>query len=45
MIKLLTFCGAILLLSACSNPVVDLKSPCVGAKDSPCDRRLVNNEV
>ncbi len=30
-------------LSACSNPHLDLKSPCVGAEGSPCDRRPVNN--
>jgi hypothetical protein len=29
-------------LGACSNRVEDLKSPCVGAADSPCDRRPVN---
>jgi PBP1b-binding outer membrane lipoprotein LpoB len=28
-----------LLLAACSNPTPDLKSPCVGGEDSPCDRR------
>ncbi|MDX1974996.1 MAG: hypothetical protein SFT92_04905 [Rickettsiales bacterium] len=30
------------LLSSCSNPMPDLKSPCVGAEGSPCDRRPVN---
>lgn len=30
------------VLGACSNPVEDLKSPCVGADDSPCVRRPVN---
>ncbi len=34
-----------LLLSACSNAVPDLKSPCVGGKDSPCDRRAPANQV
>lgn len=29
-------------LGACSNPVPDLKSPCVGTDDSPCVRRPVN---
>lgn len=29
--------------TACSNRNPDLKSPCVGAKDSPCDRRPVND--
>ena len=33
------------LLSACSNEVVDLKSPCVGAEGSPCDRRPVNGPL
>jgi len=33
-----------LLMSACTNPTVDLKSPCVGAKDSPCDRRAPVNQ-
>jgi len=33
-----------LLLAACSNPVVDLKSPCVGGKDSPCDKRPPINQ-
>lgn len=31
-----------LCLSACSTPTPDLKSPCVGAKHSPCDFRPVN---
>lgn len=40
----LIFLGALLaLLSGCSNPQVDLKSPCVGAEGSPCDRRPVND--
>jgi hypothetical protein len=30
-------------LSACSRPKPDLKSPCVGAEGSPCERRPVNN--
>lgn len=34
---------AMQLLAACSNPVQDLKSPCVGAEKSPCDRRPVND--
>lgn len=33
----------ILFLSSCSNEVVDLKSPCVGAEGSPCDKRPVND--
>lgn len=31
------------VLSGCSNRVTDLKSPCVGAENSPCDRRPVND--
>ena len=31
--------GILLALAACSNKTPDLKSPCVGATDSPCDRR------
>lgn len=30
-------------LSACSNAVPDLVSPCVGAEGSPCERRPVND--
>jgi hypothetical protein len=30
-------------VAACSNPVRDLRSPCVGAEGSPCDRRPVND--
>ena len=30
-------------ISACSAPHSDLKSPCVGATKSPCDRRPVND--
>ncbi len=31
-----------LALCACSKPVPELKSPCVGAEGAPCDRRPVN---
>ena len=31
------------VLPACSDKQEDLKSPCVGGKDSPCDRRPVND--
>lgn len=31
------------LLSSCSTTLTDLKSPCVGAEGSPCDRRPVND--
>lgn len=34
---------AVGLLSACSFPRSDLKSPCVGAAGSPCDRHPVND--
>jgi hypothetical protein len=35
--------GALLAtLSACSSRIEDLKSPCVGAENSPCARRPVN---
>lgn len=34
----------LVLLAACSNKVEDLKSPCVGAEGSPCDRRPVNED-
>jgi hypothetical protein len=33
----------LVMLTACSNKTPDLKSPCVGAEDSPCDRRPVND--
>jgi hypothetical protein len=29
-------------VAACSHEQKDLKSPCVGAEGSPCDRRPVN---
>lgn len=32
------------VLSACSNEMEDLKSPCAGADGSPCERRPVNDE-
>ena len=31
-----------LLLSACASQPQELKSPCVGAAGSPCDRRPAN---
>ena len=43
--KLLLVAVVLSALSACSSPHEDLKSPCVGAEDSPCDRRPVNNNV
>lgn len=42
--KLLLAAVLLVSLSACSNPRPDLKSPCVGAEGSPCDRRAVNND-
>lgn len=43
--KLLLVAVVLSALSACSNPHPDLKSPCVGAEGSPCDRRSVSNNV
>lgn len=43
--KLLFVFLALSSLSACSNPQPDLKSPCVGAEGSPCERRPVNNHA
>lgn len=37
--KLLLVAVIFSALSACSNKTEDLKSPCVGADNSPCDRR------
>lgn len=31
-------------LSACSSQTEDLKSPCVGAADSPCVKRTPTNQ-
>lgn len=33
---------ALLLACGCTNATPDLKSPCVGAEGSPCDRRPAN---
>lgn len=43
MAKIVVLTLALMGLNACSNPVTDLKSPCAGAEDSPCDRRPVND--
>ncbi len=43
--KLLLVAVIVSALSACTNPHPDLKSPCVGAEGSPCDRRPVSNNV
>lgn len=40
---LLVSLSALVLLSACAQKQEDLKSPCVGAEGSPCDRRPVND--
>lgn len=41
---MILLCGLMTLPAACSNKRKDLKSPCVGAQDSPCGpRRPVNN--
>lgn len=42
MSKIILASIALMLLTGCSNKVEDLKSPCVGADGSPCDRRPVN---
>ena len=42
-LKILLAITIIAAISACSAPYSDLKSPCVGAAKSPCDRRPVND--
>ncbi len=39
----LTISMLLTLLAACSAPHADMKSPCVGAAGSPCDRHPVND--
>lgn len=40
MAKIILIAAACAMLTAsCSQKVPDLRSPCVGAEDSPCDRR------
>jgi hypothetical protein len=41
--NILTAAALIGLLSACSLPHTDMKSPCAGAEGSPCDHRPVND--
>ena len=41
--KILLIGLALLSLPSCSQKDTDLKSPCVGAEGSPCDRRPVND--
>ncbi len=43
--KILLIGIALALMSGCSNKVPDLKSPCVGGDNSPCDRRAPANQV
>lgn len=43
MARLLLVGMMLAMLSACSQPVEDLKSPCVGNDGSPCARRPVND--
>lgn len=40
--KIILVFAIISALSSCSRPMPDMKSPCVGAEGSPCDRRPVN---
>ncbi|MEQ1705792.1 MAG: hypothetical protein ABL867_07475 [Rickettsiales bacterium] len=42
--KILLAAIVLIGLSSCSHPRPDLKSPCVGAEGSPCERRPVNND-
>jgi putative hemolysin len=37
--SLLLVSAMLTLLAACSQQTPDLKSPCVGAEGSPCERR------
>lgn len=43
--KIVLIVAVVSTLSACSRPMPDLKSPCVGAEGSPCDRRPVNQNI
>ena len=43
--KMILAAMALLFIGACSAAPDDLKSPCVGDKGSPCDRRAVNDNV
>lgn len=36
--------SVMLALAACSNKTPDLKSPCVGAEESPCVKRAPANQ-
>lgn len=41
-IKLALVATVLAVSAGCSQKKEDLKSPCVGAEKSPCDRRPVN---
>lgn len=43
MLRILLVSAMLAVLASCTNPQPDLKSPCVGAEGSPCDRRPVND--
>jgi hypothetical protein len=45
MARLMLMGLALLLLPACSSKEPDMKSPCVGADNSPCARRPVNDRL
>ena len=40
--KIILMLCLVTAVPACSNKTEDLKSPCVGGDNSPCDRRPVN---
>ncbi len=43
MARFILVSAVLALLSACSNEIIDLKSPCSGAEGSPCDTHPVND--
>jgi hypothetical protein len=43
MARTIILCAFLAVLASCSNQTPDLKSPCVGAEGSPCDRQPVND--
>jgi hypothetical protein len=42
-LTLLLIAGVALGGSACASKTPELKSPCVGAKGSPCEKRGIND--
>lgn len=40
--KILAVVVVALVMQACASKTPELKSPCVGAEGSPCDKRSVN---